>query len=86
LRRERLQFERESWEFSVVEEALGMLPELNELKWARDSAENPDLEDERINAIRRRLFGADVVERCPATAGNTMEKWAEADDGSDKSA
>ncbi|HEX3798459.1 MAG TPA: hypothetical protein VH413_07130 [Verrucomicrobiae bacterium] len=87
LRRERLQFERESWEFSVVEEALGMLPELNELKWARDSAADPDLEDERINAIRTRLFGADVVKRCPATAGlRVEERRPEADDGSDKSA
>jgi hypothetical protein len=59
LRRERLEFARERFQFNIVEKALKMLPELQELAEARKDPKQREYEEgKRVNAVIRRLFGS----------------------------
>jgi hypothetical protein len=77
LRRERLEFQRQQWQYDVVSKAQELLPELVAIQKEHDLANDPYAENKRLNAIRKRLFGS---KNLPGLfPENAAEEAAEAD-------
>ncbi len=69
LRRDRMAFAKERFQFNTVEKALKILPQLQELAEARKDPKQREYEEgKRVNAIIRNLFGSHMPKSHPENA------------------